>query len=138
MDGYWQLQDVTAQALRNGYLHTGDLGRVDGNGWFYVVGRAKDQINTSGWKVWPREVEEVLQTHPAVFEAAVVGVPDEQRGEVVRGYVSLRDGASVEQRELVSFCRERLAVYKCPREVVVIDDMPKTPSGKIVKRELPR
>jgi len=138
MAGYWKLDDVSAAALRNGHLHTGDLGRVDGDGWFYVVGRAKDQINTSGWKVWPREVEEVLQMHPAVFEAAVVGVPDEQRGEVVRGYVSLRDGASVDDRELVSFCRDRLAVYKCPREVVVIDDMPKTPSGKIVKRELPR
>jgi long-chain acyl-CoA synthetase len=138
MDGYWQLEEATALALRNGHLHTGDLGRVDGDGWFYVVGRAKDQINTSGWKVWPREVEEVLQMHPAVFEAAIVGIPDEQRGEVVRGYVSLRDGASVDEQELVSFCREQLAVYKCPREVVVIDDMPKTPSGKIVKRELPR
>lgn len=138
MDGYWRLEDATAQTLRGGYLHTGDLGRVDADGWFYVVGRAKDQINTSGWKVWPREVEEILQMHPAVFEAAVIGVPDEQRGEVVRGYVSLRGSASVHERELVSFCRERLAVYKCPREVVIIDDMPKTPSGKIVKRELPR
>jgi long-chain acyl-CoA synthetase len=138
MAGYWQREDATAAALADGYLHTGDLGRVDADGWFYVVGRAKDQINTSGWKVWPREVEETMQAHPSVFEAAVIGVPDEHRGEVVRGFVSLRPGRSLDPGDLVAFCRDRLAVYKCPRDIVIIEEMPKTPSGKIVKRDLPR
>jgi long-chain acyl-CoA synthetase len=117
-------------------MHTGDIGILDEDGWLYLVDRSKDMIVASGFKVWPREVEDVLYEHPAVREAAVVGVPDEYRGETVWAYVSMQPGATVRDGELVSFCRERLAAYKYPRVVNVLDDLPKTASGKIVRREL--
>ena len=117
-------------------MHTGDIGILDDDGWLYVVDRSKDMIVASGFKVWPREVEDVLYEHPAVREAAVIGVPDQYRGETVWGYVSLRPGATVEEAELIAHCRERLAAYKYPRVVRVLDELPKTPSGKIVRREL--
>lgn len=109
---------------------------MDRDGWLYVVDRKKDMINASGFKVWPREVEDVLYTHPAVREAAVVGVPDAYRGETVRAYVSLRPGAVVEPGELGAYCKERLAAYKYPREVEILAELPKTASGKILRREL--
>lgn len=107
---------------------------MDREGWLYVVDRKKDMINASGFKVWPREVEDVLYTHPAVREAAVVGVPDPYRGETVRAYVSLR--AEADPADLVAHCKERLAAYKYPREVRVLPELPKTSSGKILRREL--
>ncbi|OEV24822.1 acyl-CoA synthetase, partial [Streptomyces nanshensis] len=119
-----------------GELRTGDIGFMDADGWLYVVDRKKDMINASGVKVWPREVEDVLYTHPAVREAAVVGVPHEYRGETVKAYVSLREGASAASEELSGYCRERLAAYKYPREVEVLPELPKTTSGKILRREL--
>jgi long-chain acyl-CoA synthetase len=109
---------------------------MDADGWFYVVDRKKDLINASGYKVWPREVEDVLYRHPAVREAAVVGVPDAYRGETVKAYVSLRAGASTAPDDLIAFCREELAAYKYPREVEILDDLPKTPTGKILRRSL--
>lgn len=109
---------------------------MDTAGWLYVVDRKKDMINASGFKVWPREVEDVLYTHPAVREAAVVGVPDAYSGETVRAYVSLRPGAGTEPGELSAYCRERLAAYKYPREVEILAELPKTASGKILRREL--
>ena len=105
-------------------------------GWFFIVDRKKDMINASGYKVWPREVEDVLYTHPAVREAAVVGIPDQYRGEHVKAVVRLKAGHSVEPDAIVAFCRERMAAYKIPRVVVVIDELPKTASGKILRREL--
>lgn len=146
--GYWRRPEASAEALPDGELRTGDIGFMDREGWLYVVDRKKDMINASGFKVWPREVEDVLYTHPAVREAAVVGVPDAYRGESVRAYVSLRaglpaDGAagatgavSDEGAELVAYCRERLAAYKYPREVEILPELPKTTSGKILRREL--
>jgi long-chain acyl-CoA synthetase len=109
---------------------------MDPDGWFYVVDRKKDLINASGYKVWPREVEDVLYRHPAVREAAVVGVPDAYRGETVKAYVSLRAGASAAPDDLIDFCRKELAAYKYPREVEILDDLPKTPTGKILRRNL--
>lgn len=136
VSGYWRLPDASAAAFPDGELRTGDIGFMDRDGWLYVVDRKKDMINASGFKVWPREVEDVLYTHPAVREAAVVGVPDAYRGETVRAYVSLRPGAVVEPGELGSYCKERLAAYKYPREVEILAELPKTASGKILRREL--
>jgi long-chain acyl-CoA synthetase len=134
--GYWNKPEETAAALPGGALHTGDVGRRDADGWFYVVDRKKDQINAAGYKVWPREVEDVLYEHPAVREAAVVGAPDPYRGETVVAFVSLRPGCAVDADELVAFCRTRMAAYKYPRRIEIVDELPKTPSGKILRRAL--
>jgi len=134
--GYWHNPEATAHTLPGGRLHTGDVAVMDAEGWIYLVDRIKDQINTSGFKVWPREVEDVLYEHPAVFEAAVVGVPDEYRGESVAAYVSLRDGATADEGELVAFAKERLAAYKRPRQVIIIPALPKTATGKIQRAVL--
>lgn len=134
--GYWNKPDETANALPGGVLHTGDVGYMDEQGWFYVIDRKKDQINVGGYKVWPREVEDALYEHDAVREAAVIGVPDEYRGETVKAFVSLKDDTTATSDELVSFTKARMAAYKYPREVIVIDEIPKTVSGKVLRREL--
>ncbi|MET9439549.1 AMP-binding protein [Streptomyces sp. NPDC006610] len=134
--GYWRRPDATAETFPGGELRTGDIGFMDAEGWLYVVDRKKDMINASGFKVWPREVEDVLYTHPAVREAAVVGVPDGYRGETVKAYISLRPGADADPDALAAYCRERLAAYKYPRQVEILPDLPKTASGKILRREL--
>ncbi|MFH8795127.1 class I adenylate-forming enzyme family protein [Streptomyces sp. NPDC017941] len=134
--GYWKRPEATAATFPGGELRTGDIGFMDSDGWLYVVDRKKDMINASGFKVWPREVEDVLYTHPAVREAAVVGVPDAYRGESVKAYVSLRAGTDADAGELVAYCEERLAAYKYPRVVEVLTELPKTTSGKILRREL--
>jgi long-chain acyl-CoA synthetase len=136
VSGYWRLPEATAETFPGGELRTGDIGFMDSDGWLYVVDRKKDMINASGFKVWPREVEDVLYTHPSVREAAVVGVPDPYRGESVKAYVSLRPGAETAPDDLIAYCEERLAAYKYPREVVVLPELPKTTSGKILRREL--
>ncbi|MBT2370186.1 long-chain fatty acid--CoA ligase [Streptomyces sp. ISL-10] len=133
---YWNRPEATAESIPNGRLLTGDVGFMDRQGRVYVVDRKKDMINASGFKVWPREVEDVLYGHPAVREAAVVGVPDPYRGETVAAFVSLRPGGSAEPDELVAYCREHLAAYKAPRTVSIRDELPKTTSGKILRREL--
>ena len=132
--GYWQKPEETAEALTAGYLRTGDVGFMDEDGWFYLVDRAKDMIVASGFKVWPREVEEVLYQHPAVLEAAVVGVPDAYRGETVKAYVSLKAGAQATADEIKAFARERMAAYKYPRMVEITDEIPKNASGKVLRR----
>ncbi|MFJ3203417.1 AMP-binding protein [Streptomyces sp. NPDC086989] len=134
--GYWGLPAETAKAFPDGELRTGDVGFMDAEGWLYVVDRKKDMINASGFKVWPREVEDVLYGHPAVREAAVVGVPDPYRGESVKAYVSLRPGTSAEPEELSAYCAARIAAYKYPRQVEILPVLPKTTSGKILRREL--
>jgi long-chain acyl-CoA synthetase len=134
--GYWNKPEETAHALPGGALHTGDVGYMDPAGWFYIVDRKKDQINAGGYKVWPREVEDVLYQHEAVREAAVVGVPDTYRGETVKAYVSLRPGQSATAEELIAFCRAQMAAYKYPRQVEFLDELPKTVSGKLLRREL--
>ncbi len=135
---YWNKPDATADSIPGGRLLTGDVGFMDAQGWAYVVDRKKDMINASGFKVWPREVEDVLYQHPAVREAAVVGEPDSYRGETVAAFVSLRPGQMVTTDELVAYCRERLATYKAPRRVEILDELPKTASGKILRREMRR
>lgn len=134
--GYWQLPEESAHAIRDGWLHTGDIGKVTPDGWLFVVDRLKDMINAGGYKVFPRDVEDVLYQHPAVREASVVGVPDEYRGETVKAFVSLTRGASATPADLIEFCRSRMAAYKYPREVVILDELPKTTSGKLLRREL--
>jgi long-chain acyl-CoA synthetase len=134
--GYWNKPEETAHALPGGALHTGDVGYMDTTGWFYIVDRKKDQINAGGYKVWPREVEDVLYQHEAVREAAVVGVPDAYRGETVKAYVSLRPGQTATAEELIGFCRQQMAAYKYPRQVEFLDELPKTVSGKLLRREL--
>jgi long-chain acyl-CoA synthetase len=134
--GYWEKPEETESGIPNGRLRTGDVGFMDDDGWFYLVDRKKDQINAAGYKVWPREVEDVLYGHPAVKEAAVVGVPDEYRGETVKAFVSLREGESADPDEIIAFCKERMAAYKYPRQVEFVEELPKTASGKILRREL--
>jgi long-chain acyl-CoA synthetase len=134
--GYWNKPKETAEGLPGGELLTGDIGFMNEDGWFYVVDRKKDMINASGYKVWPREVEDVLYTHPAVHEAAVVGVPDEYRGETVKAFVSCNPGTTVSEEELIEFCKQQMAAYKYPRSITFLDDIPKTTSGKVLKREL--
>ena len=134
--GYWNKPEETQNAIPGGSLHTGDVGYMDAQGWFYIVDRKKDQINAGGYKVWPREVEDVLFEHEAVREAAVVGVPDEYRGETVKGFVSLKAGKTVTEEELIAFCKKRLAAYKYPRSIEFLDEVPKTVTGKFLRREL--
>ncbi len=134
--GYWGKPDETAANLPGGALKSGDVGFMSPEGWVFIVDRKKDMINASGYKVWPREVEDVLAEHPAVRESAVVGVPDEKRGETVKAFVSLRPGQTVTPEELIAHCKQRMAAYKYPRSVVLIDELPKTVTGKILRREL--
>ena len=136
ISSYWQKPQETAASLGNGELRTGDVGFMDEQGWFYLVDRAKDMIVASGFKVWPREVEEVLYLHPAVREAAVVGVPDPYRGETIKAVVSLKAGCEATGDEIKAFARERMAAYKYPRVVEIIAELPKTTSGKIMRRLL--
>jgi len=136
--GYWQKPEETAHAIRDGYLYTGDVARMDENGFFYIVDRKKDMIIVSGYKVWPRDVEDVLYQHPAVREAAVVGIPDAYRGETVKAYVALKNGfeGKVTPEELIDFCKQRMANYKYPRFIEFLDELPRTATGKFLRREL--
>ena len=136
--GYWGKPEETAHAIRDGWLYTGDIGIMDKEGWFYVVDRKKDLINVSGFKVWPRDVEDVLYQHPAVREACVVGVPDDYRGETVKAYISLREDyeGEVSPDEFIEFCKQRMAAYKYPRIVEIMPEIPKTLTGKFLKRVL--
>jgi long-chain acyl-CoA synthetase len=136
MVGYHNQREATREALRGGWMHTGDMGRVDEDGYLYIVDRKKDMLICSGMNVYPREVEEVLYQHPAVAEAAVVGMPDELRGEVPIAFVAPFPGKSVTERELLSFCRARLARFKVPRKIELRDQLPKTTTGKILKQDL--
>jgi long-chain acyl-CoA synthetase len=136
MLGYYGLPEETARTLRNGWLHTGDIGRLDADGFLYVVERKKDLIIRGGFNVYPREVEEVLYAHPAVAEAAVVAMRDPLMGEEVCAFVALKDGATADAAAIIGFCQSRLAKYKCPREVRFLPALPKNPVGKILRKEL--
>ncbi len=136
MKGYWRQPEASAEALRGGWFHTGDLGRMDGDGYFYVVDRIKDVIIRAGYNVYPRELEELLHEHPAVAEAAVIGLPHPELGEEVGAAVVLHNGAGVSPEELREYVRERVAPYKYPRRVWLCDELPKGPSGKILKRAI--
>lgn len=136
--GYWKKPEETKHAIRDGWLYTGDVGKMNEDGWFYVVDRKKDLINVSGFKVWPREVEDVLYQHPSIREAAAVGVPDTYRGETVKAFVALKEGMekSVTPDEIISFCKARMAAYKYPRVVEIVSEIPKTLTGKFLRRTL--
>ena len=136
MKGYFRRPDDTAAALRGGWLRTGDLGYMDEDGFYFIVDRAKDLVIRGGYNVYPREIEEVLYAHPGILEAAVIGKPDERLGEEVVAVVALRPGNEVSADEVIAYCRERLAAYKYPREVRFMDELPKGPSGKILKAAL--
>jgi long-chain acyl-CoA synthetase len=137
MKGYWNMPEETALALRHGWLHTGDIARMDEEGYFYIVGRIKDMIKTMGENVYPREVEEVLYTHPKVKEAVVVGLAHEKfLGEKVKAYVVLKEGQQASADELIQYCRERLSKFKVPKEIEFRDQLPKTLVGKVLRRVL--
>lgn len=136
MKGYLGLPEESAKALRNGWLHTGDLGRMDEDGYIFLVDRKKDLVIVAGLNVYPREVEEVIYTHPAVLEAAVIGIPDKLRGEVLKAVIVLKSEAEICEKDIIKYCRERLASYKVPRLVEFMDELPKNATGKILKREL--
>jgi long-chain acyl-CoA synthetase len=136
MLGYYRMPEETAKTIRDGWLHTGDMGRLDADGFLSIVERKKDLIIRGGFNVYPREVEEVLYAHPAVAEAAVVGVPDPLMGEDVLAFVVSKQDAATGADALIAFCQERLAKYKCPKQVRFVDALPKSPIGKILRKEL--
>ncbi len=136
MKGYWGKPEATADTLRNGWLHTGDVGHLDADGYLYITDRKKDMIISGGANIYPREVEEIICTHPAVHEVAVVGVPDEKWGESVRAVVVLRPGARATEAEIIEHCRLHLASYKKPASVDFLPELPKNAYGKVLKREL--
>jgi len=136
MKGYWHRPDETAIALRDGWLYTGDVARMDQDGYFYIVQRKKDMIIVSGFNVYPNEIEDVLFTHPAVLEAVVIGVPDQYRGESVKAFVVLKPDATATSAELLEFCKTNLAKYKIPSIIEIVPNLPKSAVGKILRREL--
>jgi long-chain acyl-CoA synthetase len=136
MKGYWNKPEETKIALRDGWLYTGDIGYVDEDGFFYIVDRKKDMIIAGGYNIYPRDVDEVLYEHPKVMEAAVIGVPDEYRGETVKAFVVLKEGETATADDIIGFCKEKLAAYKVPKIVEFIDALPKTAVGKVLRKEL--
>ncbi len=136
MKGYWGKPEATAEAIRDGWLRTGDMARADADGYYYIVDRKKDLIIRGGYNVYPREIEEVLHEHPAVAEAAVIGIPHDDLGEEVCAAVALKPGASATPEELRAYARDRVAAYKYPRRVWLVDALPKGPTGKILRREV--
>lgn len=136
MKGYLNQPEATAETLRNGWLHTGDMGTMDEDGYVFIVDRKKDMIIVGGLNVYPREIEEVLYTHPKVMEAAVIGMPDEIRGEAPRAVIALKPGETATAREIIKYCQEHLANFKCPRQVEFMESLPKMANGKILKRAL--
>jgi long-chain acyl-CoA synthetase len=136
MNGYWKREDATAETIVDGWLHTGDIGKADEDGYFFIVDRKKEMIIRGGYNVYPREIEEVLYEHPDVREAAVLGIPSDEYGEEVAAAVALKDGASASPEELRSYLKEQVAGYKYPRKVWLVDELPKGPTGKILKREI--
>ena len=137
MEGYYNLPEETSKTITREWLHTGDLGRMDAQGFVTITGRKKDLIISAGENIYPREIEEVLAQHPKVKEVAVIGVKDEVRGEVPKAFVIARDGMTVDEKELRQYCRDNLAGYKVPRHFAIVPDLPRTPTGKILKRMLP-
>ncbi len=136
LKGYYKNPEATAEAFRNGWFHTGDIGYRDQDGFFYIVDRKSDMIIRGGENIYPREIDEILYQHPAVAAAATIGIPDPLYGEEVAAFVVLKDGLKVSEEELIGYCTIRLADYKCPKSVRIVRDIPKGPTGKLLKREL--
>jgi long-chain acyl-CoA synthetase len=138
LSGYYKNPEATAQAFRGGWFHTGDIGYRDPEGFYYIVDRKSDMIIRGGENIYPREIDEVLYRHPAVAAAATIGVPDPLYGEEVAAFIVLKDGAQTSEAEVIEYCRAHLADYKCPKSVRIVKDIPKGPTGKLLKRELAR
>ena len=136
LKGYYKNDAANATAFRNGWFHTGDIGYRDADGFYYIVDRKSDMIIRGGENIYPREIDEVLYQHPGVAAAAAVGVPDELYGEEVAAVIVLKPGASVSEQEVIDYCKARLADFKCPKTVRFVEDIPKGPTGKLLKREL--
>ncbi|UJL48294.1 long-chain fatty acid--CoA ligase [Virgibacillus sp. NKC19-16] len=136
MKGYWNNQEETKIAIRDGWLHTGDIGYMDEDGYFYIVDRKKDMIIASGFNVYPREVEEIIYQIPQVKEVIVIGAPDEHRGETVKAYIALKENKEITEEEVIVFCREKLSAYKVPKLIEFRNELPKSSVGKLLKREI--
>jgi long-chain acyl-CoA synthetase len=136
MKGYWKLPEMTAETLRGGYLHTGDLATVDEEGYIYLTGRKKDIIVSGGHSVYPTEIEEVIYRHPSIAEAAVIGVPDKELGEAIKAIVVLKTGKRATAEEIIDFCRQNLTDYAVPKSVDFVPGLPRNPAGKILRRVL--
>jgi len=136
MKGYWNRDDETAETLRDGWLFTGDIGTMDEDGFFFIVGRKKEMIIAGGYNIYPREIDEVLYEHPKVLEAAAVGIPHEHRGETVKAYIALKEGEEATEEEMIEFCKDKLAAYKVPKMVEFRDELPKSTVGKVLRRVL--
>jgi acyl-CoA synthetase (AMP-forming)/AMP-acid ligase II len=136
MKEYWRMPEETAKTIRDGWLYSGDLATVDEDGWIYIVDRSKDMIISGGENIYPKEIENVLYSHPGVLEAAVIGIPDEKWGESVKAIVVLKRGATASEEELIEFCKQNLASYKKPKSVEFVSELPKTASGKIQKAKI--
>jgi long-chain acyl-CoA synthetase len=136
MQGYWKLPQETADTLRDGWLYTGDIARIDEEGYVFVVDRKKDMIISCGYNVYPREIDEVLYEHPKVLDAVAIGIPDPYRGEIVKAFVVLKPGQSVTEEEIIQFSKVRLAAYKVPRSVEFRQSLPKSMVGKVFRKEL--
>jgi acyl-CoA synthetase (AMP-forming)/AMP-acid ligase II len=136
MVGYYKDPEATSQTLKGGWLHTGDLGRLDEEGFLYIVDRKKDMIITGGENIYPREIEEVLYTHPKILEAAVIGLPDPTWGESIHAVVALKQGEALAEQEVIDYCKAHIASFKKPRSVEFVDRLPRSPAGKVLKRLL--
>jgi long-chain acyl-CoA synthetase len=136
MKEWWNKPEDTRETIVDGWVHTGDLGRYDDKGFVYIVDRKRDMIISGGENIFPREVEEILYGHPAVQEAAVIGLPDPYWVEKVHAVVVLRKGQTISHKDLIDFCRQKLAHYKAPKSVDFVDTLPKSPAGKILKRQI--
>jgi long-chain acyl-CoA synthetase len=136
MKGYFNQVEETHKVLRSGWLHSGDIGRLDEDGYLYIVDRIKDLIISGGLNVFPTEVEEVLYTHAAVEECAVVGTPHSEYGEAVTAFVKIKQGHACSEEDLIGFCKARIASYKAPKKIMFVEELPKSPAGKILKREI--
>ncbi|MGZ3630814.1 MAG: class I adenylate-forming enzyme family protein, partial [Ktedonobacteraceae bacterium] len=136
MQGYWKAPEETARALRNGWLYTGDIGHVDAEGYTYIVDRKKEMIKYKGFGIAPAEIESLLMEHPAVLDSAVIGIPDDEAGELPKGFVVIRPGHSATPEEILEFANGKLAGYKKIYQIEFIDAIPKVASGKILRREL--
>ena len=136
MLGYWKNPEATEETLRHGWLHTGDLGKMDERNYVYLLDRSKDMVISGGENVYPREIEEVILRHPAIHEVAVIGIPDERWGEALKAIVSLKPGMKISEDEIIDFCKQNLASYKKPKSVDFIGELPKNPYGKILKKDL--
>jgi long-chain acyl-CoA synthetase len=136
MKGYWRMPQATEEALKDGYMHTGDLATMDENGYLYLVGRKKDVIVSGGKTIYPTEVEEVIYQHPAIVEAALIGVPDEKLGEALKAIVVIRKGEKVTADDILEFCQQRLPDYASPKSVALMEKLPRNPAGKVMRKAL--